>query len=161
MYTGTQTYTITDVRKAFEMFSADLSMLAYRTQAMDPIIANDIAADVCTMAQANCLTSVHVQLRDASGNLVRAHHYAIEEGILSDSQRPGENRWPRMPDGIFSVLVTPLDNAKLDNLKQIGKLKLDWTSSNLSTDYSGMQSHGHRLYSSNSYGLQRRTYINY
>lgn len=159
MYTKTRTYTITDVRIAFEMFSADLNMLAYRTQAMDPNIASDVADDVCTMAQINCLAKVHVQLRDASGNLVRVHQYSVEEGIIFNTQRPGENRWPRLPDGTLSVIVTPLDKLKIDELEENKKLKRIWRSSNLSTDYSGMRNLGNRLYSSNSYGLRRTTYI--
>ena len=160
MVTTTQTFTKTDVRLAFEMFAADLNMLALRTQAMDPKRAGNFAADVSLMAQADCVTAVHIQLRDASDKLVRAHHYTVEQGVLSGSQRPGENRWPRLPDGLLTVIVTPSDSAKLEKLKQSGKLRLVWTNSAISTDYSGMQSYGSRLYSSNSYGLRRSSFIN-
>ena len=160
MITTTRTYTMTDIRIAFEMFAADLNMLALRTQAMEPKRATECAADVCLMAQEDCLTTVHIQLLDASDKLVRAHRYSVDQGIWSDSQRPGENKWPRLPDGLLTVIVNPSDTTKLDRLKTSGRLRLQWTNSRLSTDYSRMRNDGSRLYSSNTYGLRRSSFIN-
>ena len=134
MSTATRTYTKTDIRIAFEMFATDLNMLALRTQAMEPKRAMECATDVCLMAQEDCLTTVHIQLLDASDKLVRAHRYSVEQGIWSDSQRPGENKWPRLPDGLLTVIVSPSDSTKLDRLKNSGRLWLQWTNSRLSTD---------------------------
>ena len=160
MSTMTQTHTRTDIRKAFENFQADLQMLAARTQAMELDHAQDCAHDVCLMAQEECLKYVHIQLYDSAGNLIKVHRYSVEKDILSDSQRPGGNRWPCLPDGSLSVIVEYSDSQKAERLKKSGKLKLDWIPSSLSTDYSGMRSDGGRLYSSNSYGLRRATFVN-
>lgn len=160
MITTTRTYTKTDIRKAFERFAADLDMLAFRTQAMELKRASDCAADVCLMAQEDCLTAVHIQLLDANDKLVRAHRYSVEQGIWSESQRPGENKWPRLPDGMLTVIVKPSDGTKLGKLEQSGRLRLRWTNSSLSTDYAGMRMDGSRLYSSNTYGLRRHSFIN-
>lgn len=160
MITTTRTYTKTDIRKAFERFSADLDMLALRTQAMDLKRASNCAADVCLMAQEDCLTAVHIQLLDTNDKLVRAHRYSVEQGIWSESQRPGENKWPRLPDGVLTVIVQPSNGTKLGKLKKSGKLHLQWTTSSLSTSYAGMRIDGSRLYSSNTYGLRRHSFIN-
>ncbi len=160
MSTMTQTYTRTDIRKVFENFQADLQMLAVRTQAMESDHAQDCAHDVCLMAQEECLMRVHIQLYDSFGSLVKVHRYSVEEDILSDSQRPGDNRWPCLPDGTLRVIVEYSDRQKSEELKRSENLKIDWSPSSLSTDYSGMRSDGDRLYSSNSYGLQRETFVN-
>ena len=113
------------------------------------------------MAREECLTHVHIQLRDSSGNLVRAHQYTVHRDILSDSQRPGRNVWPCLPNGTLSVIVTLSDQHKLENLKKSGEVKLSWgPAASFSTDYSGMRNDSSRLYSSNNYGLQRETFVN-
>ena len=160
MSTITQTYTRTDIRKVFEMFLADLLMLASRTQAIEPKRANEYAYDISQMALANCLSSVHVHLYDVYGNLVRAYQYSIQIGILPNSQRPGGNRWPCLPDGSLHVIVTYSDTHKAEMLKKSGKLKIDWRPTDLSTDYSRMRNTGNRFYSSNDYGLRRDAFVN-
>ena len=160
MQTITKTYTITDIRIAFENFRADLQMLALRTQAMELDHARKCADDICLMALAQCLSCVHAQLRDAHGSLVRVHRYTVGKDILSVSQRPGGNRWPCLPDGTLCVLIEDSDNQKLEELKRSGQLKINWAPSDLSTNYSGMRNDGARLYSSNSYGLRRDTFVN-
>lgn len=157
--TITQAYTYT-ILKLFEYFEADLRMLALRTQAMELEHAHECAHDVRQMALEQCLRYVHVQLYDFYGNLVRVHRYSLEKGILSNSQRPGGNRWPCLPNGTLRVVVTYSNKQRSEELKRSGKLKLDWTPSSLSTNYSGMRSDGARLYSSNGYGLRRDTFVN-
>lgn len=156
----TQTYTLTDIRRVFENFRADLEMLAERTQAMTLHHAQNCAFDICLMALEQCLRYVHIQLRDPYGNLVRVHRYTVEEDILSDSQRPGGNRWPCLPGGTLCVIIDCSDDQKLEALKRSGRLKINWGPSNLSTNYAGMRSAEARFYSSNGYGLRRDTFVN-
>ena len=142
------------------MFRADLEMLALRTQAMSLGHAQQLAHDVALMAEVKCLRYIHVQLRDYYRNLVRVHQYTVQEDISSDSQRPGANRWPCLPDGTLYVIIEYSDEQKLERLKRSGQLKTNWGPSYWSTNYSGMRSDGTRLYSSNSYGLRRDTFAN-
>ena len=160
MSTLTQTYTKIDIRRVFENFQADLRMLALRTQAMELDHAKDCAEDIILMAQEQCLKYVHIQLRDSREKLVRVHRYSVKEGVLSESQRPGGNRWPCLPDGTLRVILIYSDRSKVNQLKKSGKLKINWSPSDLSTDYSRMRSDDNRLYSSNSYGLRRDTFVN-
>ena len=159
MNTLTQTFTRIDTRKVFEKFEADLRMLAVRTQAMSLDHAQQLAHDVALMGEVKCLRYIHVQLRDYYGTLVRVHRYTVQEDILSDSQRPGGNRWPCMPGGTLCVIIDCSDNQKLEALKRSGQLKTNWGPSYWSTNYSGMRNEGARLYSSNSYGLWRDTFV--
>ena len=160
MSTITQTYTQTDIRKVFEHFQADLQMLALRTQAMELDHAQNCAEDVVLMAKKGCLEYVHIHLYDTYGNRIKVHRYSVEKNTLSDSQRPGGNKWPCLPDGNLCVIVQYSDAQQADKLKDSGSLKLNWTDSSLSTNYSGMQNDGERLYTSNSYGLRRDTFVN-
>ena len=161
MNTDTHTYTKTDIRKVWTNFHADLSMLAERTQAMEMEDVNMNAYDILLMAERGCLQGVHIQLRDFNNNLVKVHRYSVQEGILSDSQRPGANKWPCLPGGKLHIIVTYSDSQKAEKLKQSGQLKIPWGPSDLSVDYSGMQSESNRAYSNNGYGLQRETFVNY
>ena len=153
----TETKTINEV---FESFKADLFMLAVRTQAMK---INDVYKydhDLVLMAKKKCLQSVHVQLRDLYGKLIKVHKYSIRENLISTSQRPGENRWPCLPNGKLHVIITLSDNLEWERLKESGQFEFSWRLSSLSTDYSGMQEENSRFYSSNGYGLQRDTFVN-
>ena len=159
MNTFTQTHTKTDIRKVFECFTADLLMLALRTQAMNTKDVDNYAHDILLMAQHECIKSVHIQLCDLYGNLVKVHRYSVKESSLSTPQRPGQNNWPSLPSGQLCVIVEEYpDNWK--KLQKLGELKISWGPSHLSTDYSGMQNEGVRFYSSNSYGLERNTFVN-
>ena len=160
MSTSTQTYTQTDIRKAFENFKADLLMLASRTQAMEIYLVDEYAHDILLMAKEKCLKSVHIHLYDRYENLVKVHKYSVKENVLLDSQRPGENKWPCLPDGKLRVIIVPSDDLQWETLQESRQFQISWGSSSLSTDYSGMHSENTKLYSSNGYGLQRDTFVN-
>lgn len=158
MNTITRTFTKTDIRRVFENLQADLQMLASRTRAMDIEYAKKYAHDILLMAFAGCLKRVHIQLYDSSGNLQKVHRFSVEEVVLSDTQRPGGNRWPCLPDGSLVVVVEYSDSEKAERLKKTGDLLIHWSPSDLSTDYAGMRHESNRIYSSNGYGLQRDTF---
>ena len=160
MNTITLSYTKTDIRQVFENLQADLQMLAIRTQAMDSDHAKKCAYDILQMAFAGCLKHVHLQLYDSLGHLKKVHRFSVKEVVLSESQRPGGNRWPCLPDGSLELIVEYSDNQAAEKLKNSGNLLLNWSSTDLSTDYTGMRRDSNRLYSSNGYGLQRDTFTN-
>lgn len=126
---------------------------------MDLEHAKDCAYDVSLMAQEGCIRRVHIQLYDSLGKRIKVHRYSVEKDILSDGDRPGGNGWPCKPDGSLRVILEYSDRQKAEELKQLRKLKVNWSPSSLSTDYSGMRNDGGRLYSSNGYGLQRDTFV--
>lgn len=158
MITGTATSTKTDIRRVFEKFSADLSMLVRRTGTMSLEWAGDVAYDVTLMAMSECLASVHVHLLDAHGRREKVHEYKVREGEVSNDQRPGGNDWPHSPSGRMVVIVTYSDKEGAERLKRSGSLIRNWGPSVQSTDYSGMHVDGQREYSVNAYGLSRKSY---
>lgn len=158
MSTYTQTYTITNIRKVFERFKADLFMLVYRTQAMEIQFAEHLFEDVCLMAMKECLERIDIQLVDSRGYLVRVHQYTILRNTLAGTHRPGGNDWPRLPNGELRLLVTPSNLQRYEMLKKSGELKLQWQNSSHSTNYVGMQNVNSRMYTSSNYGLQRNSY---
>lgn len=158
MATIAATSTKTDIRRVFEKFSADLSMLVRRTGTMTLEWAGDTAYDVTQMAMAGCLASVHVHLVDAHGRLEKVHEYKVREGEVFNDQRPGGNDWPHSPSGRMVVIVTYSDTGKAERLKRSGSLIGNWGPSSHSTDYAGMHVDGSREYSVNAYGLTRKSY---
>lgn len=154
--TRTSTYTKTDIRKVFECFHADLSMLAQRTGTMCKSEVDNIAHDVLIFAEYKCLSVVHIQLRDSGGNLINAHEYKPNERMYRNSARPGGNSWPHDPTGNLAVILSYSDGEIVEQIKKL--LRITWSPTNFSTDYSRMKTLEPRQYASNGYGLERITY---
>ena len=159
--TGTSTYTKTDIRHVWECFEADIFMLARRTQALDINIAINTCNDIFHMACEKCISEVHVQLYDRLGRRVRAHRYRIQNNVNWNTQRPSDNKWPCLPDGQLHIVVKLSNNNAWDQLKNSGKLKVNWGDSGLDTQYTEMRNIGDRKYASSSYGWQRSSYSVY
>ena len=158
--TTTYTYTNVDIRRVAECFAADLAMLAGRTGAMTLEKAHDTAHDVALMAVHRCLAAVHIQLRNASGELEAAHKYTVREesGQLSGA-RPGGNDWPRMPGGRLAVLVVYSDVGRGRQLESSRRLLLSWGPSEVDDNYDKMSPAPGRQYASNGYGWDRSSYV--
>ena len=156
--TATSTYTLTDIRNVWECFSADLRMLARRTQAMEIKRASDVSEDILLMVSNNVLEKVHIQLFDRFGRRVRAHEYSVHDNINWVSQRPSQNKWPCLPDGKLRVIVIYTSAEERKHFRSSANLKLNWTKSRLDTQYADMSKVGDRRYASNGYGWQRNTY---
>ena len=156
--TRTSTYTKTDIRHVWECFKADVFMLARRTQALDIQKASDTCDDIFRMACEECLKEVHIQLYERYGRRVRAHKYRIQNNVNWNTQRPSENRWPRLPDGQLHIFVTTSNNDAWLRLKSSGKLNFNWSKSSIDTQYLEMRAIGDRNYASSSYGWQRSSY---
>ena len=157
-YTTTSTYTKTDIRRVFECFHADLSMLAIRTGAMDQSNVEKIAHDVFIFAEYRCLNAVHIQLRDSRGHLVSAHEYKPNESIFGGGSRPGGNSWPYEPNGKLVVILSYSNSDEAERVKTRQSLLCTWSPTDLSTDYSRMRTLEARQYTSSGYGLERTTY---
>ena len=132
--------------------------LATRTGAMDQSYVKKIAHDVFIFAEHRCLSAVHIQLRDSRGHLVNAHKYKPNESIFGDGSRPGANSWPHEPDGRLVVILSYSDSGKAERAKAGQSLLCTWNPTNLSTDYSRMNTLEVRQYTSSGYGLERTTY---
>ena len=153
--TTTTTYTKTDVKRVFENCMADIRMIAWRTTAIEEKAARETIGDVQIMAEEGCLKAIHIQLCNKAGDIVKAHRYSATDGTVT-SERPGGNRWPRLPDGEVRIIVSVDLNGKWDRAKK--RLKGNWGTSSHSTDYSGLTQQGTRTFSHGGYGLTRLSY---
>ena len=158
MQTEVKTYTKTNIQKVAECFATDLSMLVSRTKTRTQEWASAVAYDIALMAISDCLAVVHIQLFDHSGNKIAAHKYDVKGIGNWDQNRPGANNWPHTPKGILNVIASYSNTETAHQLKRNGKLRLKWTQSKASLDYSGMRQESSRQYSSGSYGWERSSF---
>ena len=159
-YTDSGTYTAADVVKVADRFGADLVMLAQSTEAMSVAWAENSIHDVKAKAKKDYINRVSVVLKDAQGNVIRGRRYDVStDASLWSSERPGDNIWPKTPDGSLTVIVhnTSAWNALGATAKANfeATLKQSWSSSDVDTDFPGMNGQQGRRYASNSYGMQR------
>lgn len=158
MSSGTYTYTTVDVGITFESFTADLRMLAARTQARSDESAKDAALDVQRMAEHGYVERVHVMLYDASGTEVRARVYEPRTDAQGwRTSRPKDNDWPRHRDGSLRLVVerTPAWHELTEQQETDFRAghRLHWGPTSLSTSHSGLSRGDERRYASNAYGL--------
>jgi len=156
--TRTRTYTKTDIQKVFECFDADLHMLAMNTGRMSSSHADEVVHDVLLLAEADCLSEVHIQLSDAYGKRLKSHKYSVQKNTVRSSDRPGANQWPRVHGSRLNVILVYSDASKAQQIKRSGNLMLPWSASSASTTYSDMSPSGEKQFSSNGYGLQRTSF---
>jgi hypothetical protein len=157
--TRTNTYTLVDVRKAFEGVEADLRMLARRTEARDQKWAEDVAHDILELARGEYLERVDVMFFDRNGVERRARRYTPEAGVVRDGQRPGENGWPTDRLGRLSTVLTytkkwwRLTDAQRDAYRR--RLRINWSPSKIDTSHSSLRRTGGRTYASSGYAVER------
>lgn len=159
--TYTTSYTVTDVRKVFSCFRADLYMIAQSSRALTQSYAETWANDVLLWAESKYIDAVNIILHGATGNIIRAKKYERVDVFL-DGDRPGDCIWPQTPDGRLSIVVET--NSAWKQLSDEQKEKFyshlaeKWGTTNFDTSFPGLNSEVDRTYSSNGYGLKRTSY---
>src|SRR5207237_6475136 len=115
------TYTIADVRKVVENFAADFSMMSVATGLRSRDDVARTVADLRAFAEDGHLVEVKLILKDAAGNKLRGASYKVSQAALGwTSDRPGNNLWPRTPDGVLWVVATlggPWNSMTVDQKK--------------------------------------------
>ena len=163
--TGTQTttYTVSDIRKVIDKFAADYVMISQST-GLYPAVEENVA-DLKIFSEYGYLVQVTLYLLDKYGNKVQAAVYKISEAAAGwNSDRPGNNLWPRTTDGSLCVIAT-LTNAwwqktedeKAMFIKDQG-LHSAWARTSLNTSLVGLISSAGQKYASNGYGWERTNY---
>lgn len=163
--TRTNTYTVTDVRRVVASFGADFSMIAQATGLRDSENVREIVSDLTAFAEAGYLEGVHLILWDADGNKRRAAKYTVSTFAVGwSNDRPGDNLWPRMPDGRLQVIGTlssdwwDMGEAAKDRARERYGIAGAWHLTNTDTSHTGMSSNADRRYTSNAYAMQRTVY---
>jgi hypothetical protein len=157
------TYTTSDVAKVFDCFAADFDMCAQSTGLRDREDVRKTAADVKVMAQRGYVSGVDICLEDASGKIIRASKYVIStNAALWTAQRPGNNLWPRTPNGNLKLVITQTQawQALTSTQKSsfMFSLNKSWVDSDIDTSFPNLTQSADRDYASNGYGLRKTTY---
>lgn len=165
--TGTlsKTFTSVDIRKVVENFAADVSMMAQSTGLLTRDYVGKVVADLNKFADARLLISVQIMLKDARGIKLRAAVYKVSEAAVGwVSDRPGNNLWPRTPDGSLRICawMTTTWNAKSATQKAafVKEQGLNWPWNPTTEDLSlvGLTVSAGQKYASSGYGWQRDNY---
>jgi hypothetical protein len=165
--TGTQTttYTIADIRKVVDNFAADFSMMAQATGLRSRENVAEVVSDLRVFSENGYLVQVTLFLRDKDDKKLRAAVYKVSESAIGwNSDRPGNNLWPRTTDGSLWVVATLIDawwqktdGAKEAFVKDRG-LHGAWAKTDEDTSLTGLSSSTGQKYASNGYGWERTNY---
>lgn len=168
MSTGTgtfsSTYSVIDVAKVIDQFTADFHMLGQATGLATAHRARDVGHDVKLMAQRGYIDRVDIVLLDGAGEEIRAAKYTIStDAGLWTSDRPGNNLWPSPPGGSLTVVVsyTPAWyalSAEKRKRFQSEECQRPWGPSSIDTTYPRLLGRFDRRYASNAYGMERTIY---
>lgn len=162
--TRTKTYTVVDIRKVVENFAADFSMIAQATGLRSPENVANVVYDLRIFAEFEYLNEIMVHLEDKNGVILRAARYEVNQSATGwGSDRPGNNLWPRTPDGSLHILATftsewwnKTDSEKQRFINDYG-LHGSWPLGNR-ISITGLSSTAGQRYSSNGYGWERTNY---
>lgn len=164
-YTSTSTYTVVDIRKTFEGFSADFRMIAARTEKKSAHDVENTLHDIMAWAESKYLEYVDITLLDQSNKPVRAARYTVDEkGKAVQSDRAGSNDWPNIPNTYLTVIVK--NNKAWDSLSKEQQSKFEgdkgfkrsWGPSSIDNSYSHLSKASAQLYGSNGYELKKDNY---
>ncbi|MDA0173391.1 hypothetical protein OJ998_30085 [Solirubrobacter taibaiensis] len=159
--TQTSTYTITDVGKVVDRFAADYYMIAQATGLVGRDHVAAVCHDVKLMAQRRYLDRVDIVLRNSARKEIRAARYAVSTSASGwETDRPGNNLWPRQIGGDLRVVVGhstdwwALTEQQRATFVQ-NECDLYWSATDIDTSYPGMAGRFDRRYASNAYGMER------
>jgi len=156
-------YTTADIAKVFDCFAADFDMCAQSTGLRDRDDVRKTAADVKAMAQRGYISMVDICLEDANGNVIRANKYSVSTNAsLWTAQRPGNNLWPRTPNGHLRLVITQTNTwqalTTLQKAAFLATLNTTWVDCDIDTSYPNLTRSADRDYASNGYGVRKTTY---
>jgi Bacterial HORMA domain family 1 len=162
---ATATYTVVDIRKTFEGFSADLRMIAARTGKLASNEVENFLNDILAWAEAKYLNYVDIVLVDSYNAPVRASRYSIDEdGKAIQGDRAGNNQWQNIPNTRLTLIVSynsswfGLSSEQQSNFKNNNKFKISWGASEIDNSYSHLSKENAQLYASKGYELKKENF---
>jgi hypothetical protein len=165
--TGTQTttYTVADIRKVVENFAADFSMKAQATGLRSAERVAQTVSDIRVFAETDYLVEVRVILYDKAGKELRGTLYTVSKSTIGwVPGRPGNNLWPRTPDGSLKVRAILSDawwdktDAQKDAFIKHFGLHGSWSKATDDITFSSLTPSQGQQYPSNGYGWDRTNY---
>lgn len=163
--TGTATYTVVDIRKAFEGFESDLRMIARLTQTWTMDFVDKVFHDVIKMAEAKYLASVSIVQQFNDNAPIQAAKFIVNEsGTGMTSDRPGGNAWSPVAGSHLEAVLnyTPAWNALSQSQKNAfysnNGFCIGWTPTDINTNFPGLRQSSGQLYASNGYEVKKLNY---
>lgn len=163
--TQTATYTVIDIRKAFEGFDADLRMIAKRTGKWSTETVEKYLHDVIKLAEEKYINYVDITLLNNLGSPLRATRYKVNEsGNALHSDRPGGNDWSDIPGTRLSIIISLTSRWHALSLEaqksfQVNNgFKINWVDSSIDTTYPHLRPESNQLYASKGFEVQKTTY---
>lgn len=164
--TRTNTFTVVDVRKVIDNFAADYVMIGQSTGLRSRTIVDRDVADLKVFAESKYLIVLCVLLKDANGVEIRGARFQVSESATGwQTQRPGNNLWPKTPGGSLSIVATlsaawwNLSEAERDAFKKRNGMEGRWGITSVDTSFSSLNNVQAQRYASNGYGLERTNYV--
>jgi hypothetical protein len=164
--TNTGTFTVTDIRKTFEGFSADFRMIAARTGKKTITEVEAFINDIMVWAETKHLEYVDIALVNSESKPLKAVRFRVDEnGKANQSDRAGSNNdWQNIPNTELRVVVS--FNSKWTSLtaEQRSKFLTDnyfrcgWGKLDFDNSYSHLTKDKAQLYASKGYELQKETF---
>jgi hypothetical protein len=163
--TQTQTYTVVDIRKVLDHFAADLTMISQATGLWSAAEVANIVSDLKQFAEEGYLTRINLILKDKAGSVIKAAVYQVDSSAVGwTSERPGNNLWPRTPDGTLTLVASlnqkwwDMQDAGREDFIKSHSLQSKWPVSSEDTSFSGLTASSGQRYASNGYGLARKNF---
>lgn len=163
--TNTSTYTVVDIRKTFEGFSADFRMIAMRTEKLSGGEVEDILHDILLWAEFKYLNYLDIALVDQNNKPLRAARYTVDEnGKAIQSDRAGSNDWVSITNTSLTVIVQNNNAWRALSVEQRSKFETDnkfkktWSPSNIDNSYGHLSKESAQLYASKGYELKKENY---
>lgn len=162
---GTTTFTVVDIRKVVDKFAADFSMMALATGLRTRESVANTVSDLKILAESRYLVDVKLILKDSVGTQIRAAVYSVSEAATGwKSDRPGNNLWPKTPDGCLKVVATltkewwTMPETQKSTFITAKGMHSSWTQTDEDTSFSSLAASTGQTYESNGYGWQRTNY---
>lgn len=163
--TNTSTYTVVDIRKTFEGFSADFRMIARRTEKKTIDEVENYLHDILIWAENKYLKQVDITLVDSSNKALKAARYTVDsDGKAIQSDRAGDNDWQNVPNTKIMVIVMNNDSwnrmpaEQQDRFKLSNNFKISWGPSPIDRSYSHLSKEAAQLYASKGYELKKENF---
>jgi len=163
--TGTATYTVIDIRKAFEGFESDLRMIARRTDKWSMAYVDEVFHDVAKLAEAKYLSAVNIALSNSNGIPIRAAKFIVNsQGTAITSERAGGNDWENIPNTTLTVILEytqtwkGLTEQQQSSFRTNNDFQISWTTSCINTSFPHLTKTNGQLYASKGYELQKQNY---
>lgn len=163
--TYTATYTVVDIRKAFEGFEADLRMIARRTDKWTTEYVEKVIHDVIKLAEAKYLSTISIALNDPTGKALRATKFVVNEsGTAITGDRAGSNDWPNVTGSVLEMTLEYtsawrlLGSEKQNQFRKDNNFKATWIPSTTDTNFPHLTRQAAQNYASNGYEVKKYNY---